>query len=554
MWLYPLTRSSTVKRTRVVIQSRLNSSRLPGKALLTIAGMPLIELVARRAARSGHEVVVATSDEYYDRRIAEHLGKVGIAVVRGSLDDVLGRFVAAAADLDPTDRVVRLTGDNPVADADLVDELLAAMDASGHTYGRVDIERVPEGLGAEAFTVESIRTAAARATAPYDREHVTPWLRRELGELLFVPRDAPKDPRQFRCTVDVLADYDRASALFAAVQDPVGIPWQLLMAELGRQIDADTPLVPIFDRSELAQSALLLDVRRVGRVHGIDADRTHTDGSLVRRMLQVAVDRGISHVATNRADDGSEAIFRMGSDPALKQRLGVVVTLALPGSRLGSGDRETAELAVECSIERSFAELGRRRADAVLFEGVAQAASGGGAAWRRLVEYQRSGHVGRVGVSVRTPGELVDALRLEGLGYLQQPFDILDGRQWLEDGVAEALESSGAVVAVRSVRVGAALAGSAPVEGEPLVAGAPLVESTLLRERLEGLGRDLGREGVADLCMAYALGQPWLTSVVIDPETEQQLQDVTRLATLTPLTSNEREAVYNAVRDIGGRP
>jgi len=102
--------------------------------------------------------------------------------------------------------------------------------------------------------------------------------------------------------------------------------------------------------------------------------------------------------------------------------------------------------------------------------------------------------------------------------------------------------------------VGAALAGSAPVEGEPLVAGAPLVESTLLRERLEGLGRDLGREGVADLCIAYALGQPWVTSVVIDPETEQQLQDVTRLATLTPLTSNEREAVYNAVRDIGGRP
>lgn len=151
-------------RTRVVIQSRLNSSRLPGKAMLTIAGMPLIELVARRASRSGHEVVVATSEEQYDERIAGHLSSVGIPVVRGSLDDVLGRFVQATADLAPEDRVVRLTGDNPVADADLVDELLAALDASDHTYGRVDIDQVPEGLGAEAFSVAALREAAETAT------------------------------------------------------------------------------------------------------------------------------------------------------------------------------------------------------------------------------------------------------------------------------------------------------------------------------------------------------------------------------------------------------
>ena len=211
-------------RTRVVIQSRLNSSRLPGKAMLTIAGMPLIELVARRAGRTGHEVVVATSAEQYDERIASHLRSVGIHVVRGSLDDVLGRFVQATADLDETDRVVRLTGDNPLADADLVDELIAAVDASGHTYGRVDIDQVPEGLGAEVFTVRALRDAAEQATAAYDREHVTPWLRRTLGELLFVPVGCPDDVSAYRATVDVLGDYVRVSSLFDGEQDPVGGP------------------------------------------------------------------------------------------------------------------------------------------------------------------------------------------------------------------------------------------------------------------------------------------------------------------------------------------
>ena len=534
-----------MKRTRVVIQSRLNSSRLPGKAMLTIGGMPLIELVARRAARSGHEVVVATSDEPYDRRIAEHLRAVGIPVMRGSLDDVLGRFVAATADLEATDRVVRLTGDNPVGDADLVDELLAAMDISGHTYGRVDIERVPEGLGAEAFTVEAIRTASARATATYDREHVTPWLRRELAELLFVPAGPTRDLRQFRCTVDVLADYDRASALFAAVPDPVQVPWQALMTELGRQIDAGMPLVPIRDSSELAQSALLLDVTGVGKVNGTDPAQAHTDESLVRRMMQVAVDRGISHVATNRADGRSEATFRAGSDPALRQRLGVVTMLALYGGRLRPDDSAAAKLAVENSLERSFAELGRRRADAVLFDGVGQAALGDGEAWRRLVEYQRSGQVGRVGVRVRTPEELLVALRLEGLGYLQVPFDILDGRRWLADDVAQALESTTAVVAAHSV-------GEKKVTLSALLRdNEPSVKANLVRDRLVGLGRDLGRAGVGDLCMAYALGQNWLTSVVIDPETEQQLRDQTWLATQPPLTGPEMEAVQDSLGEVG---
>ena len=288
-------------RTRVVIQSRLSSSRLPGKALLTIAGMPLVELVARRASRSGHEVVVATSEEQDDGRIAEHLRSVGVPVLRGPLDDVLGRFVLATADLDPADRVVRLTGDNPVADADLVDELLAAVAASGHTYGRVDIDRVPEGLGAEVFSVGSLRLAAERATASYDREHVTPWLRRELGELLFVPSGPRLDPRRFRCTVDVLADYVRVSGLFTGQTDPVQVPWRTLMAELAGELGEDAAYLPLRVQGS-GMSALVL---------GLD-QMMHADPGLVRRLLRVAQEHGVSHVDTGMAGEGGQAALPQG--------------------------------------------------------------------------------------------------------------------------------------------------------------------------------------------------------------------------------------------------
>ena len=163
---------------------------------------------------------MATSEEHYDTRIADHLQGVGIAVMRGSLDDVLGRFVEATKDLDEGDWVVLLTGDNPVGDALLIDELADAMRAGGYTYGRNDIAQMPEGLGCEIFLVDDLRRAHATSLEAYDHEHVTPRLRRNVRTLDYTPLRNPGDPLRFRCTVDVLGDFDRVARLFNGVEDP----------------------------------------------------------------------------------------------------------------------------------------------------------------------------------------------------------------------------------------------------------------------------------------------------------------------------------------------
>ncbi len=388
-------------RTRVVIQSRLSSSRLPGKALMSIAEMPLIELVARRASRTGDEVVVATSVEPYDTRIADHLERVGIPVVRGPLDDVLARFVMATADLDPTDRVVRLTGDNPIADADLVHELLDAMDASGNAYGRVDVDQVPEGLGAEGFLVGDLRRAAASATASYDREHVTPWLRRELGELLFVPAENPGDPVAYRCTTDCLNDYYRISRLFDDETDPVGVRWSDLIAKLKADVDSAGPMVPVTGLRP-RMTSLLLGTRNVGRLGG-DANR---DGATVRDVFASAVNRGLSH---DFAEAGTTSVVRAGTLPALQQRLRTIIRLpvlvgGLPGQALS--------FQVRTAVENAFAHLGSRSLAAVVFGSVANALDAEATAWGTLAEYRAQRAVAMIGVSLASPAELADLGRL----------------------------------------------------------------------------------------------------------------------------------------------
>ncbi|WP_147675034.1 cytidylyltransferase domain-containing protein [Nigerium massiliense] len=429
-------------RTRVVIQSRLSSSRLPGKALMTVAGMPLIELVARRASRTGYEVIVATSVEPYDDRIAAHLSRVGIPVMRGSLDDVLGRFVQATSDMEPTDRVVRLTGDNPVADALLVEELITALDTDGHTYGRVDIEKVPEGLGAEVFTVEALRAAGEQAFRAYDREHVTPWIRRELGELLFAPAENPGDPVAYRCTTDCLNDYDRISRLFDDEPDPIGVPWSRLVEKLKAHVDALGPMARRAPRQGPRLTEIVLGTRRVG-LAGPRSERR--DGSVVRDTFAQAVNRGVSHVV---ADPRDTVVVRQGTLPALQQRLGTIVKLPLL-ARQGTPRHLITQ--VRASVERAFADVGQRKLAGAVFASVEDALAGDGAPWKRLRDYQLVGSVVEMGVMLGDTHEVALLGGLPGLDLVIVPFD--QGDRFLAQAIADQLAdvASGGVTILASI-------------------------------------------------------------------------------------------------------
>lgn len=417
-----------MSRTRVVIQSRLSSSRLPGKALMTIGGMPLVELVARRASRTGHEVVVATSTEAYDDRIAQHCAAVGLDVVRGSLDDVLGRFVLATEDLEPQDRVVRLTGDNPFADSGLVDELLDATAASGCTYGRVDIDRSPEGLGAEVFTADALRRASESTSDPYDREHVTPWLRRALGELLLVPKGAPADVRAYRATVDTLHDMVRVSTVFDGVGDPVGIRWQELMARLVERVDALGPRVPAAATGPY--SLLVVSARRFGDDRG-RPPAEHAEA--VRALVAEALDRGVTHVEVGGDDDDTAEILRATVEPALTQRLGVILRVGT-----GSGAVRPAATTLATAIERDLARMGRRSVDTLVLEPL-----GDDDAWRIAQSYRAAGVAARLGAVATTSDDLRRATRLGGLQWLEVRGEAAD-----EAPALTALHDLGVVLAV----------------------------------------------------------------------------------------------------------
>jgi spore coat polysaccharide biosynthesis protein SpsF len=198
----------------IVLQARMGSSRLPGKSLARIEGTTLLaHCIERLGAESGLPVIVATTTSLLDDAIEEEARATGAAVVRGSEDDVLGRYVLAAGRFDLV-HLVRATADNPVVDLGAPVRTLDLLRRTGADH--VTEHGLPVGTAVEAVSADALRRAARLTDAPYDREHVTPFLRRGPGMRAVVLRAPARltSPR-LRLTVDTADDLALVRRIYA---------------------------------------------------------------------------------------------------------------------------------------------------------------------------------------------------------------------------------------------------------------------------------------------------------------------------------------------------
>ena len=202
----------------VILQARLGSQRVPGKVLAPLAGVPLVEYcVARLVAAAVGPVVLATTTRPEDQALLDLAARLGVAGVAGPVDDVLARFAAVVTRYPDADCIVRATGDNPFVDIDAPGRVLKSLEA-GADYA-VE-EALPLGTAVEAVRRDVLLQAQRDAATPYDREHVTPWVRRADAVVRVAP-PAPAAVRapDLRLTVDTPDDLvlaQRVAALLAA--------------------------------------------------------------------------------------------------------------------------------------------------------------------------------------------------------------------------------------------------------------------------------------------------------------------------------------------------
>jgi len=222
-------------KTVAIVQARMGSTRLPGKVMMPVAGMPMIELLLERLsrARAIDIIILATSSRARDDELSSHVEKLGYAVYRGSEDDVLDRYYQAAC-LHKADTVVRVTGDCPLIDPALVDEVVDAYMNTGVDYAsNIDPPTYPDGLDAEVFSFRALERDWKEAFTPYEREHVTPFIR-ESGYFTVTNVSYSEDYSAERWTVDKPGEMELIQRIFEHFQPRRDFGWREIM-ELRQQ-------------------------------------------------------------------------------------------------------------------------------------------------------------------------------------------------------------------------------------------------------------------------------------------------------------------------------
>jgi len=165
----------------VIVQARMSSSRFPGKSMELIGNKPLVYYVVKRLELTGLPVIVATSTDASDDVLAEYFKELKIKVFRGSLSNVLSRYIAAAEEFG-IEEIIRVTADNPLVDIVALKRSLSLFQKYEYMDG-IYQEGLIKGTGFELVSLKELKSI--KSNNPHHLEHVTAALRENL----------PKNPR-----------------------------------------------------------------------------------------------------------------------------------------------------------------------------------------------------------------------------------------------------------------------------------------------------------------------------------------------------------------------
>jgi len=497
----------------VVVQARMGSRRLPGKVLMPVAGKPLLafQIDRLRQLRNADEIVVATSEEHGDDAIASFCASQGIQVVRGSKDDVLARF-SAAAELSAADVVVRLTGDCPLIDPAIVDHVIDTLLATPTLqYVSNTIDRTyPRGMDVEAFSRTALDDAHRRAVRQYDREHVTPFIKHALEGTALIANVVCDQPlNRYRMTVDYPTDFESVKALIESGLPDYSLATLLRRAaELGLDLrEAEWQLME--HGNPLARFGL--GAAQFGMNYGRFNVHGKPSNEQLAEILLRASDFGLSLIDTAHLYGDSE--MALGCCGERLQAFEVVTkTPRFSDEAITAQDAE----ALRAAFARSLRHLRVKSVNGLLIHHAPNLlAPGGERLYEEMLELKREGLVERIGVSVYS-GEIAEEIHaLFPMDLVQLPMNVLDQRS-IASGALARLADARVRIQVRSAFLQGLLLADPDKLGAHFESVKPVLEKFRAAASAAGVS-------AAHAALHFLLGRPEIDRVIVGVESAAQL-------------------------------
>ncbi len=212
-----------------VVQARMGSQRLPGKVIKPILDKPMILYTLNRLNKSKYidEIILATSKENKEQPLVNVVEKEGFKVFRGEENNVLKRYKDTVDKFDG-DIIIRVTGDCPLIDPIIVDNVITYFKMNNFDYVRLDIPNsFIRGFDVEIFSKESLYKVYNTVNSLEDTyekkgftkenylEHVTLYMynHRDMFKVGYVKGEDFYN-KAYRICVDTKEDFELVSNIY----------------------------------------------------------------------------------------------------------------------------------------------------------------------------------------------------------------------------------------------------------------------------------------------------------------------------------------------------
>ena len=529
---------------RVILQSRLSSSRLPAKSLLPIKDLPLVVLAAKRAANKGHSVIVATSIDTSDDLLVNVLIQNSLNYIRGDLNNVLKRFHDASKDLNEDDIIVRLCADNVFPDGFFIEELVNFMETHKLDYLGTNhpFDNLPYGVFAQAFRVKTLRNAMLADTSELEKEHVTPWIIKNYNRLFFKSELVTDiNYSHLSCSIDTLEDFIKVNQVFKNVTDSINISWLELCKILSNLPTSPKLRLPLASKNGKLYSKLSLGTVQVGLKYGITNDRNLINDEESIELFKYACNNGINIFDTAAHYGLSEERIGEFTNRFKPRDLLLVTKLSAITKFESKQINLDFENLVLSQIYKSCRNLRLKTLPVVLLHNWSDRFNN--SIWETLLYLKSNGVIQELGVSVQNPIEAVEALNDPDIKHIQLPYNLLDWR-WKKAKIHILCKQRGDVVIYSR---SALLQGLLTLKSTNWPEIANLNTKEIIN-KINYFVTRFNRKDAIDLCLAYVRSQTWIDSLVVGCENINQLKQNIEYFSKIDLTKGqlaEIEAFFN---------
>lgn len=229
-----------MSKVTIIIQARTGSRRFPKKVLAKIQNKPLIWHVINRAkkVRAVQQIILATSRKKEDQTLLKIARKTNIIGYAGDEKNVLNRFYKCALEFN-ADPIIRITGDCPLIDPKIIEMLLCIYKKNKFNYVTNTLHPTyPDGLDIEIFSFKVLKKINEVAKLKSEREHVTPYLRKNIKKFKIYNLEYKSDLSEYRWTVDEKSDLKFVRKIYSLMKPKLifGLPEILKVININHKL------------------------------------------------------------------------------------------------------------------------------------------------------------------------------------------------------------------------------------------------------------------------------------------------------------------------------